>query len=196
MEEPHRLSVSSNPVPDGVELMLTKSSEEELEHGAAPLPPCEARSRSGGSWGSLKTAEKSLPPKAARAKLCSAAKPSIVPSAAGRAESELTRGQDTFVTAHPTPPRPFEAKRWRSEGGGGRDNERDAEAAAAASVAAARIQFSGRLARPPATNFSRSWRPGPAASGARAQPSASGAGGVVAVACRCSGLSGEERGLE
>jgi hypothetical protein len=52
MEEPHRLSVSSNPVPDGVEFMLTKSSEEEPEHGvegAAPPPPCEARSRSGGS---------------------------------------------------------------------------------------------------------------------------------------------------
>jgi hypothetical protein len=51
MEEPHRLSVSSNPVPDGVEFMLTKSSEEEPEHGvegAAPPPPCEARSRSGG----------------------------------------------------------------------------------------------------------------------------------------------------
>jgi hypothetical protein len=138
-----------------------------------------------------------VPPKAeeaARAKLCLAAKPSIVPSAAGRPESELTRGQDTLVTAHPTPPRPFEAKRWRSEGGGGRDTERDAEEAAAASE-----QERGggtdpiqRPRRAPATNFSRSWPPGPAASGARAGRLLSSAD---AAGCRARN-GGGVRGLE
>ena len=43
------------PEAEGVERMLTKVSEEEQERGLAikpPLPPHEARSRSGGSWGS------------------------------------------------------------------------------------------------------------------------------------------------
>jgi len=40
-------------VPEGVERMLTKVSEEEQERGLAIAPPPhEARSRSGGSWGS------------------------------------------------------------------------------------------------------------------------------------------------
>ena len=79
---------SKHAVPEGVERMLTKVSEEELEHGLAIAPPPhEARSRSGGSWGPSNPEANSAAPKAeeaARAKLlCSPRNPATAPSAAG-----------------------------------------------------------------------------------------------------------------
>lgn len=79
MDKHHR----KHAVPEGVELMLTKVSEEELEHGLAIAtpPPHEARSRSGGSWGSSNP-ENSVA-EAARTRPCSPRKPATAPSAPG-----------------------------------------------------------------------------------------------------------------
>ena len=118
---------SKHAVPEGVERMLTKVSEEELEHGLAIAPPPhEARSRSGGSWGPSNPEANSAAPKAeeaARAKLlCSPRNPATAPSAAGADMAGTgcvpTRARVKLAAAQPAPPLPFEAKRGRSNRAG------------------------------------------------------------------------------
>ena len=82
-------------VPEGVEGMLTKVSEEEQERGLAIAPPHEARSRSGGSWGSSNPG-------------------------ADMAGCEPTCARVKLAVAQPAPALSFGAKRGRSKRAQGR----------------------------------------------------------------------------
>jgi hypothetical protein len=214
---------SKHAVPEGVELMLTKASEEELEHGLAIAPPPhEARSRSGGSWGSSKQEANSAAPKAveatpARAKPCSSRKPATAPSATGADMAGLGGNPRApgvkLAAAQPAPPVPFEAKRSRSKADWSADDEAAAMRGTLGEEAAGGTGTgsNGRRARRPRNNSSRAservsssglWVLGPAApdetggrpSRRRPRGSGGGAGRRCRVAMRW--VVGEVGGVE